>query len=648
MSKVNENFYFCKILGLHRDGSNGEPVVTKVYKPKFDLKSWDFEDDGFRIEDFPNIGLFDVIDGQQAEKKIYFEDDITYASLDSSASFTGFIDKLNTIDDILFTTKEYVWLENEVVFIEQINDLGDRWEIVLQRSKNNTIPITDGFIYKGFFGTNPKCYWSKRTIGYFAKEEKVRWENTYKLQRNKVNPLGLTVELRDYHTGSLEYIGVIESLNITEGTMVIDCKSITTAFDIEIPSYMIKELLFPPYITIDNLLRLCLGYHFSSRLTKGYTPKGYFTLDKVKTETFNLLGNLASEIMFYIDYPSFERMLSFVPRFAIDGFTEDNEDTIKMSDLLRFVSFITGHIITQENGLISFINVYAPQNAMENPTTLYRDLSKDLISPKTVTERFPYVGNITINTTNGKLIYMFPDGAGLKSDNGISFDLDLKVDKALKEIIFESVSNYSKIFRYILSILKVEIPEQLSEMDYRVGTKFFIQDISNFETFQKKGSEEFTTAIVLNREADEVEIGITAGQVYFPVAPCWELEFASQTEEKQAKYTIKNLDEFLLEAGDLHITTPYIYEDSFGNKTFIEVGTEEDEKIYRAYDSDWVKINAFIGSIVLNNDTGLEIILDFSAVIDFESVKFLLWDRKTSTNRDFNSFFFELGVTEWR
>jgi hypothetical protein len=148
-----------------------------------------------------------------------------------------------------------------------------------------------------------------------------------------------------------------------------------------------------------------------------------------------------------------------------------------------------------------------PVNAMDSTVATPFELMGNIQTPKHVTTRFPKFSRVNIQTENGSLIYTFPDGAGIKGSNEISFDLStFPITDEFKRMCFDSAMNFSRINQYILSVLKVEIPEDLSEMSFPVGLKFEIDDIKDFDTFQKKGSEEFINGLVLNRDGNEVEI----------------------------------------------------------------------------------------------------------------------------------------------
>lgn len=650
-SSVNQRQYRVFIPGIHRDTYN--LCVVKVYKPEMNLLSWELEFDGFRIEDFPDYDLFDVIDGEQAEKEVYFIEDQTYTKYGDEGSIYGRIDKLSTSDTILFNSGEYVWLENEVVLITDITDEGDYWSVTFERSLTERVTVNGENLAASFYGTKPKCYFSKDTISKIAgDDESKKWMHTYRIQRNKLNFEGLTVELQDIESGSVEYVGIIKSVSITDGTAVIECKSILTALETELSINQIQAITNTSGITLGDLIKstyLIHRYFYRPTSTTGDYILG------------NFLGSFCSDIPFYIDSYKINELISknsifndFIRFSSILDSGNSEEQTIKISEILNFLLFSTGSVLYQDKGTLSVVDILTPLNAMDSTVINPLELMSNLSTPKHITTRFPRFSRVNISTKDGSLIYTFPDGAGIKGDHELSIDLStFRLTDEFKRFCFDAVMSFSRINQYILSVVKVEIPEELSNENFNVGTRFQISDIEKFDTFQKKGSEEFDNGIILNRDGDEVEIGITTQQFFNPVAPCWKVDFISYDSGTEiVLYEVSNLDEFLttktINGGEpTSVYDDYIYQSPDGNMSFAVTGDFPGGKVYNLFDTNW----NFIGFIGSKEDITvplyLKLVNSFAiSQANLETVKYITWCGAAGYY-DFAKYFFRLGVDKW-
>lgn len=480
-------------------------VNVKVLRANFDIKTFKRSLSGFTIDDFPNVDIFNIIGDDNTEWDLsnqysIFQDE-TYSVIE--------------IDKTFYPTPpsvgDYLYLEKEIIKIHKdITPTGStRWALQISR---------------GFFGTQKKTYIVENSLKEIADEDDLTYfDGKFKVSTFKRSFNGFRVELIDPDTDIIEAVGVIKSVNLRGGRAIIVCDDLFSSIEVSYKKYLnnINE-------TSDELLMMI---PFEKNASSTFTPSTWNPLFRYPVRAvsdnyfpeFSILGHNQPEIRDYIDrdlYYQWCKLASFPINMIIDS---DGSDDIKVIDFLNFQEFVTGAFWMFQNGSF-FLLEYLKQYSTLNPKShemkgILNSLNIEETDVITKPIQIPSIIEVKYKDENGgdkSVEYISADSIGLRGSN-ISFSFDLNLDGVVDQIL-AMVQRYFDLLDFIVCELAVNIPYELSNNDYELGSRFEIADIEYIDTFQKKGQEKFTEAFVSKIEENNTSIMVGASTTFNPLS----------------------------------------------------------------------------------------------------------------------------------
>jgi len=439
---------------------------------------------------------------------------------------------------------------------------------------------------------------------------------------------------------------------------VIDCDDITSligvGFEKSIFYSLIKTNLYSNLVqrilTIKGVLPAILG----DTLVERSNIFNWIDSNKLKLTSIPIYR--------YIDYSSLNEMLATIPnrisRLSIMSVEDiesvmDEEDFPKINlpdnkELFEFIQFISGWFLVfdESKGKYVFKNIVGLQ--AQSVANIYnsRNLMNDLKVPKVVSTQFGVLNNIEIKWLDRSTFISITGYAGVSSNNTISFSIyrnfDYEVENELRNTIEDT---YLLMQSVSVANLRVQIPEKLIEENYQVGTKFLINDIDKFFTFQKSNKEVFKYGIVVGYDKDIVDIAVVANLYYNPISPSVKVSYIGNFDingTTTAKYKVLNF--FDLIVNKLTELTPFgVYLFQASNDVD---AISDDSNVYLVkiikIDDEHIYLDA--SGILSGNENKVKYIeypyrIKLNSVID-EGLEYY----QTSNNQ---KMFFYLGVSRW-
>ena len=630
-----KSFVYVNILGITKT-----PQLTQVRinRPLLDLTKLKVSKGTFRIIDYIATEEFEFLGESSREINVYNE----YSSSPKDDEMWLKADGDVRAD---ISLGEHWWLRNEKLSILEINYI-------------STEDFTNIRVKRGIAGTEKQNFLGEYFKEHFLSDSRYNTlMYSYSITNFKRDFRGLIVELRD-DKGNLKAVGTIKSLNVTNGVAVIDCDDITSligvGFEKSIFYSLIKTNLYSNLVqrilTIKGVLPAILG----DTLVERSNIFNWIDSNKLKLTSIPIYR--------YIDYSSLNEMLATIPnrisRLSIMSVEDiesvmDEEDFPKINlpdnkELFEFIQFISGWFLVfdESKGKYVFKNIVGLQ--AQSVANIYnsRNLMNDLKVPKVVSTQFGVLNNIEIKWLDRSTFISITGYAGVSSNNTISFSIyrnfDYEVENELRNTIEDT---YLLMQSVSVANLRVQIPEKLIEENYQVGTKFLINDIDKFFTFQKSNKEVFKYGIVVGYDKDIVDIAVVANLYYNPISPSVKVSYIGNFDingTTTAKYKVLNF--FDLIVNKLTELTPFgVYLFQASNDVD---AISDDSNVYLVkiikIDDEHIYLDA--SGILSGNENKVKYIeypyrIKLNSVID-EGLEYY----QTSNNQ---KMFFYLGVSRW-
>ena len=627
-----KNFVYVNILGITREP---QFCMVRINRPLMNISKMKRSKGAFRVSDYIAINEFTYL--QQTAKEyivtsfstISHDDDFAYLKIES-----------NVPPEI--EVGDYWWLRHEKLKIIEIIEVGLPLEATILKVKRGI----DNTLKQDIIGTS---FVDQRLNN--CRFNTLMYE--YKISNFVKDYRGLIIELTD-NEGRLLGAGVIKSMSVTSGRAVIDCDDLIETVDNSIDK--MKYWALTHYTALDDrTLQYVYTFKGLFSLILGFgIERGWSSADSVfRFKDKKSLQIVSTPIYKYIDKESmveaktsFTQRLSTLGALSPDDVTsyKDSEDfltvnTPKSIDILKFVEFISGYFLSWDSNIGKYVfkNIIGITSNFDSSVEDKRRLMPDLSSPKVISTQFEVVKDIVVKWADRDTHFSTADFAGIYGSTSVSFQLFKNWNIENEAEIFEIIlDNYLALQGLAVANLKVQIPQRLVEQKYQVGTKFEIQDIEDFYTFQKKGKEVFVYGVVSSTEGDEVNIVVVANLVYAPISPqltvSYEGDYTSPTGDETWKYKIHNLNELL----DIE----NIEEDSFWGQPYFEI----DGEVKLLYvtgilpEAFTATVKGFFQDIIyIEKDTSFT---------DFDKVEGIIYG-EFNTLSDFQKHFFYIGEHRW-
>lgn len=597
---------------------------VNIYQDYVDYKTFKRSISGFTIDDFPYTEEFSIVTGKQFVRRVMNDDDILpynwsniiYVEkasgeyLDSSETYRVVRD---TDDQIVYgfeTEREYFWLHKERIRISDVIENPtntSQWKLTVGRGQFNTIIKR----YKGL-----------------SKYRDNEFQNRNYIETNKRSLIGIRVELYDIdedHQNELLAVGVIKGYSIRSGVMVIDCDDVMKTLDIDIPASKRNRGL-------DTEEDIPFG--INTMLERA------FILDIAHYDTNNedvdigFFYETAPEISPYFteqEIIKFINGLYYTP--LLDNRGIKLSEVLFLAEILQMTFLIFRPAPKGQNIIpTKFFKTYSTFDNIEIEKI---EITSDHNRPDYITDPAQTPAFFVIEFNNGKYRYNMLNKVGLVGEGEITMKFSCDVDTNLVKQITDVVLGYSKIVDYAVAIVKTEMPELLIREKYKVGEFYEVTDISELETFQIKGQEQFKMALCIKIDDNQIEFMITGYNIYAPIAPMLTIASYVQTTPTVTTLTftkehINNEGIYLQLEASLDVISP------FDGRAYFEVG----DYIY-CYDANFEWIEKV--QITDIDDVSIQFNSENASIIRY--ITFLDYgDPNMST---FQAKFLRIGVSKW-
>lgn len=597
---------------------------VNIYQDYVDYKTFKRSISGFTIDDFPFTEEFSIVTGKQFVRRVMNQNDlgpydwsnVIYVEkasgeyLDTSGS-EPVIRDIN--DEIVFgylTEREYFWLHKErlrVFTVMENPDDTSQWKLGVRRGQFNTIIKR----YKGL-----------------SKYRDNEFQNRNYLETNKRSLIGIRVELYDIdedHQNELLAVGVIKGYSIRSGVMVIDCDDIMKTLDIDIPASKRNRGLDTeediPF-GINTILERAFISDTSPDVTDG--------------EDFDIgfFYETAPEISPYFteqEIIKFINGLYYTP--LLDNRGVKLSEVLFLAEVLQMTFLIFRPAPKGQNIIpTKFFKTYSTFDNIEIEKI---EITSDHNRPDYITDPAQTPAFFVIEFNNGKYRYNMLNKVGLVGEGEITMKFSCDVDTNLVKQITDVVLGYSKIVDYAVAIIKTEMPELLIREKYKVGEFYEVTDISELETFQIKGQEQFKMALCIKIDDNQIEFMITGYNIYAPIAPMLTIASYVQTTPTVTTLTftkehINNEGIYLQLEASLDVISP------FDGRAYFEVG----DYIY-CYDKNFEWIEKV--QITDIDDVSIQFNSENASIIRYITFP----DYGDININTFQAKFLRIGVNKW-
>lgn len=499
---------------------------VNIYQDYIDYKTFKRSISGFTVEDFPYTEEFSIVTGRQFVRRVMNIDDIYAYRYPATVNDEIYVEKAsgeyldNTgtypvirdiNDQVVFgyeTEREYFWLHKEKIRI-----------LMVFENENNTSQWKLS-VKRGQFGTISKRY---KGLSKYRDNE---FQNRNYLETNKRSLIGIRVELYDVdesHENELLAVGVIKGYSIRSGVTIIDCDDIMKTLDIDIPASKRNRNLDSeediPFGINTMLQRAFISdiYYYNG----SYDPNG-------EDVDIGFFYETAPEISPYFEeqkITEFINALYYTPMLDNRG--------VKLSEVLFLAEILQMTFLIfrpAQKGLnIIPTKFFKTYSTFDNIEIEKIELLSDHNRPDYITDPAQTPAFFVLEFNNGKYRYNMLNKVGLVGEGEITMKFSCDVDTNIVKQVTDVVLGYSKIIDYAVAIVKTEMPELLIREKYKVGEFYEVTDISELETFQVKGQEQFKMALCIKIDDEQIEFMITGYNIYAPIAPMLTISRAIQS-----------------------------------------------------------------------------------------------------------------------